>query len=147
MAKRRNQYACLDQDEIQQLLMGESLYGDSGLCIRELLQDSMDAPELRKLRLIMKQKGEVRDPVDGELMRVSWVREPDGREEDLRVTLDWGSDEETGQHRLRVTDNGEGMTEEVITSYFTQIGKSFYHSPEFNQERTARPEAMRYEAA
>ena len=49
----------------------------------------------------------------------------------------WGTDEETGQQWLRVTDNGVGMTEEVIKNYFTQIGKSFYRSPEFNQERAA----------
>ena len=29
------------------------------------------------------------------------------------------------------------MTEEVIKNYFTQIGKSYYRSPEFNQERDA----------
>jgi hypothetical protein len=127
----------LDQDEIQQLLMGESLYGDPGLCIRELLQNSLDALELRELRLKMKQKGEAREPVDGELIRPGWVREPNGREEELRVTLDWGVDEETGQQWLRVTDNGVGMTEEVIKNYFTQIGKSYYRSPEFNQERAA----------
>ena len=46
-----------------------------------------------------------------------------------------GTDEETGQQWLRVTDYGVGMTEEVIKNYFTQIGKSFYRSPEFNQER------------
>ena len=30
-----------------------------------------------------------------------------------------------------------GMTEEVIKNYFTQIGKSYYRSPEFNQKRAA----------
>lgn len=128
----------LDQDEIQQLLMGESLYGDPGLCIRELLQNALDALELRELRLKMKQKGEPREPVDGELIRHGWVREPDGREEELRVTLDWGTDEETGQQWLRVTDNGVGMTEEVIKNYFTQIGKSYYRNdPSFSSERDA----------
>ncbi|NQV27316.1 MAG: hypothetical protein HQ518_23460 [Rhodopirellula sp.] len=36
-----------------------------------------------------------------------------------------------------MTDNGAGMTAEVIKNYFTQIDKSYYRSPEFNQERTA----------
>ena len=76
---------------------------------------------------------EAREPVDGELIRPGWVRESDGREEELRVTLDWGTDEETGQQWLRVTNNGVGMTDEVIKTYFTQIG-----SPEFNPERAAR---------
>ena len=72
--------------------MGESLYGDPGLCIRELLQNALDALELHELRLKMKQKGEAREPVDGELIRPGWVRGSDGREEELRVTLDWGTD-------------------------------------------------------
>ncbi|MDA1050866.1 MAG: hypothetical protein O3C40_10360 [Planctomycetota bacterium] len=29
------------------------------------------------------------------------------------------------------------MTEEVIKNYFTQVGKCYYRSPEFNQERAA----------
>ncbi len=52
----------------------------------------------------MKQKDETREPepVDGELIRPGWVREPDGRAEELRVTLDWGStDEETARDRQR----------------------------------------------
>ena len=36
-----------------------------------------------------------------------------------------------------MSDNGVGMTEEVIKNYFTQIGKSYYRSPDFNQERAA----------
>jgi hypothetical protein len=35
----------LDQEEIIGLLMGETLYGDPNLCIRELLQNSLDALE------------------------------------------------------------------------------------------------------
>ena len=129
----------LDQDEIQQLLMGESLYGDPSLCIRELLQNALDALELRELRLKMKQKGETHEPVDGILhpTKKGWIINAKGEEEELRVTLDWGTDEETGQQWLRVTDNGVGMTKEVIKNYFTQIGKSFYRSPEFTQERAA----------
>ena len=45
------------------------------------------------------------------------------------------TDEETGQQWLRAADNGVGMTEEVIASYFAQIGKTDYCRPEFNQER------------
>ena len=94
--------------------------------------NSKPGGELRELRLKMKQKSEVASG-DREVSRPGWVREPYGREEELRVTLDWGTDEETGQQRLRVTGNGVGMTEEVITDYFTQIGKSYYRSPEFNR--------------
>ena len=121
----------LDQDEIQQLLMGETLYGDPSLCIRELLQNALDALELRDLRLKMLDKDKKpHEPVDPR-------RVVDGKPEVLRVTLTWGHDEDSGQGYLLVVDNGVGMTEEVITRYFTQVGKSYYRSPEYHQERAA----------
>src|SRR5262249_52786208 len=81
----------LDQDEIESLLMGESLYGDPSLCIRELLQNSLDALELRDLRLKMVNKGErPHEPVDP-------LRVVNGKPEELRVTLTWGRDEASGQ--------------------------------------------------
>ncbi|MFB3131107.1 MAG: hypothetical protein ACE10K_01150 [Rhodothermales bacterium] len=43
----------LDQDEIQQLLLGEALWGNPQLCIRELLQNALDAVQMRDLRLKM----------------------------------------------------------------------------------------------
>jgi hypothetical protein len=57
----------LDQEEIIRLLMGESLYGEPSLCIRELLQNALDAVELRDLRLQLRAKGgQPVEPVDGE---------------------------------------------------------------------------------
>jgi hypothetical protein len=121
----------LDQDEIQQLLMGESLYGDPSLCIRELLQNALDALEVRDLRLkMLATGGKPYEPVDP-------PRFVDGKPQELCVTLTWGKDEVTGQDYLLVADNGVGMTEEVITRYFTQVGKSYYRSPEYHQERAA----------
>ncbi len=93
--------------------MGESLYGDPGLCIRELLQNALDSLALRELRLKMKQKGEA-----------SCIRHWVFRHSEFRAQPARGTDEETGQQWLRVTDNGVGMTEEVIKNYFTQMGKS-----------------------
>jgi hypothetical protein len=55
-----------------------------------LLQNTLDALELRQLWLKMQQKGEAREPVYGEPIRRGWVREPDGRGEELGVTLHWG---------------------------------------------------------
>lgn len=45
--------------------------------------------------LATKPEGESRDPIDCDLVRLGWVREPDASEEELRVTLDWDSDNET----------------------------------------------------
>ncbi|MBZ5617314.1 MAG: hypothetical protein LAQ69_01085 [Acidobacteriia bacterium] len=123
----------LDQDEIIRLLMGESLYGDPSLCIRELLQNALDAVELRDLRLQLRRKGgQPAEPVDGESLAPGRFL-CGGIEEAFAVKLTWG--EEGGHQFIRVEDNGTGMTEGVIERYFTQIGKSFYQSPDFRGEQ------------
>ena len=122
----------LDQDEIQQLLLGEALWGNPQLCIRELLQNALDAVQMRDLRLKMQEEGfKPAEPVD------RLKRMPGGAQEKLEVALTWGHDPESGQDYLRVTDHGVGMTREVVEKYFTQVGKSFYRSPEFERESAA----------
>jgi len=123
----------LDQEEIIQLLMGESLYGEPSLCIRELLQNALDAVELRELRLQLRAKGgQPAEAVDGEWLGPGRLVH-DGVEEALAVDLTWG--DENGHQFIRVEDNGTGMAETVIQRYFTQIGKSFYRSPDFRGEQ------------
>ena len=123
----------LDQGEIVRLLMGESLYGDPSVCIRELLQNALDALELRDLRLqLIKAGGQPTQPVDGVSLSPGHFTST-GMEEELAVQLTWG--EEHGQQFIRVEDNGVGITEEVIQRYFTRVGKSFYSSPEFRHEQ------------
>jgi hypothetical protein len=65
-----------------------------GACIRELLQNALN---LHQLRLKMKKKGEPSAFGDGDLIRRGWVCEPDVREAEPGVALDWNNDEETGQ--------------------------------------------------
>ena len=117
----------LDQDEIRQLLLGQSLWGDPQLCIRELLQNALDAVQMRDLRLKAKAKGEqALGPAD-----------PLPAGEELRVELSWGRDKTCDQEYIVVRDNGIGMTREVLERYFTQIGKSYYRSPDYKRERAA----------
>lgn len=73
----------LDQYEIQQLLMGESLYGDPTLCLRELLQNALDALQMRDLRL----KVLAKDP-DARVEPTDALR-PDER---LQIKVTWGRD-------------------------------------------------------
>jgi len=113
----------LDQDEIQKLLMGTTLYGDPGLCIRELLQNALDALELRGLRLETPKKDR-HEPVD------------DLNGGELRVELTWGGNPEKGEF-ICVTDWGVGMTRRVIEEYFTKVGKSYYKSADYRQEQAA----------
>jgi len=123
----------LDQEEIVRLLMGESLYGDPSLCIRELLQNALDAVELRDLRLQLRRKGVTpAQPTDGVSTRPGWFSDG-GPDDEFAITLTWG--ERDGLQFIRVEDNGTGMTKETIECYFTQIGKSFYKSTDFNAEQ------------
>jgi len=124
----------LDQQEVLRLLMGEALYGNPNLCIRELLQNALDAVELRDLRLqLIERGGQPCEPVDGVFLRPGWFKFA-ARDEELEVRLTWGEHE--GNQFIRVEDNGVGMTRETIQRYFTRIGKSYYQSPESRRERS-----------
>ncbi len=114
----------LDQYEIQQLLMGESLYADPTLCLRELLQNALDALQMRDLRLkVLAQNPDARvEPTDSLRPR-----------EALQIHVTWGRD--AAREYIRVEDNGCGMTREVLERYFTKLGKSYYRSPEYERER------------
>lgn len=119
----------LDQEEIMRLLMGVNLYTDPSLCIRELLQNALDAVQLRKRRCEYYNKVDSADQ--------SFVEPNDnyGKNETPEVTLSFG--EENGEEYIRVEDNGTGMTKAQIECYFTRVGKSYYKSPEFIRERKA----------
>ncbi len=102
----------LSRDEVVRLLMTDKLYGNEHLCIRELLQNSLDALRYRKA-----------------LFSDGGVRWDEGRVE-LRhyVNAD-------GYEVLECTDNGSGMDEEIIQNHFVRVGRSFYRSPLFERER------------
>ncbi|MEZ5402529.1 MAG: ATP-binding protein [Bryobacteraceae bacterium] len=124
----------LDQEEIIRLLMGEALYGDPSLCIRELLQNALDAVELRDLRHQLRAKGGV--PAlqpDGIALEPGYFTLTGGDRHELHVELTWG--EKDGHKFIRVTDNGTGMTRDTIGRFFTRIGRSFYQSPDFRREQ------------
>jgi hypothetical protein len=102
----------LSRDEIVKLLMTEQLYGSPSLCVRELLQNALDA--LRYRKALFQSAG------------LDWATG--------RVDMEHGVDEH-GHEFLRCTDNGVGMDEGVITRFLTRAGRSYYRSPEFEQER------------
>ncbi len=124
-----------DHERILELLMGESLYGDPSLCIRELLQNGLDAVELRDLRMQAAKMDKRRHPDCDSVSTAPGKFMGDADEEEFAVTLSWGTTE-NGSY-LRVEDNGTGMTESAIQNYFTRLGRSFYKSPEFSSEQVA----------
>ena len=123
----------LQAHEVTELLMGTALYGNPELCIRELLQNALDAVQLRDMRQQLKQKLEDagRDhelPVPVE----AWTKT---EREQPKITLDWGRDAASQREWLRVSDLGTGMTLDQIQRYLSALGRSYYKSPEFDAER------------
>ena len=102
----------LSHEEIMNLLMGEDLWGGPSLCIRELIQNSYDAIRHRKA----KEKAEGNNWTDGEITLIQRLNSE-------------------GKLELICKDNGIGMDEHILKDYFFKIGRSYYRSPEFEQER------------
>lgn len=97
----------LDQEEITKLLMGTSLYGNSSVAIRELLQNAIDACKIRSA------------------CAEAW--EDKGYKPTIKINVY----EKDSENYLEIIDNGIGMDENIILNYFSNLGKSFYKSEEF----------------
>ncbi|WP_153114990.1 HD domain-containing protein [Rhodocyclus tenuis] len=103
----------LSRDEIIRLLMTDKLYGGEHLCIRELLQNSLDA--LRYRQALFADSG------------IQWSK----GEVEFRHFVD-----NDGYEVVECRDNGTGMDEGIIRRFLVKVGRSFYRSPEFERERT-----------
>lgn len=101
----------LDQPSILNLLTGHTLYNESTVAIRELLQNSIDAVRLRRV-----QGTSGTTPLGEQEVRVSWS--PAAR-------------------LLEVADAGTGMTQAEIEKNFLRVGSSRYQAEEF---RKANPD-------
>ncbi|MFH1873106.1 MAG: ATP-binding protein [Pseudomonadota bacterium] len=103
----------LTEDKVFPLLMGRNLYPNAFDCIRELIQNSVDACQLKDALLAAYQPS-VRPSFEN---RISIVyKEPS---------------EEDGVAQLVVEDTGTGMDLWVIENYFLRVGESYYSSSEF----------------
>ena len=100
----------LDQDQVMELFVGENLYSDPAVFVRELIQNAIDAVRTRK-------------QLDHSLPS-DWTGQINIRT--------WS---ESGCHWFRIEDNGIGMTEDIIRNYFLKVGRSYYNSDEFRQEK------------
>ena len=92
----------MDYVAITNLLMGENLYADKTVVIRELLQNSIDACLLKKE--LSAKKSEKYTP-------------------EIRIIID--------SNKISICDNGIGMSKKIIENYFLCIGKSYYTSEAF----------------
>jgi molecular chaperone HtpG len=102
----RNTQFNLSKKQVIGLLMGTELYGNPEVALRELLQNSIDACLLRKAQ----------EDEWGNL----YVPE---------ITVKYYKEE--GDIILEVDDNGTGMDQYIIDSYYSKIGSSFYKSTDF----------------
>lgn len=93
----------LDQPRILDLLTGHTLYNDSGVVVRELVQNSLDAVRLQAF------------------METCACRP--------RIKIRWSSNDNT----LEVIDNGTGMTQEIIEQNFLRVGASRYQENSFKR--------------
>ena len=93
---------------ISSLLMGEKIYGNNTLGLRELIQNSMDACRIRQ---------EI-EKVEREFGEDEYIPK-------IKVILD--AEKET----VSIRDNGIGMSLDVIKKHFLNIGVSYYNSTDF----------------
>lgn len=100
----------MEQDRIIELLVGDNLYEDNFVFIRELLQNAIDAVHARA------------------------AFDNSFSEEDGQISMYSWQDEE-GYTWFRIEDNGIGMTEDVIKNYFLKVGSSYYSSEHFAAEK------------
>ena len=99
----------MDQEQILKLLIGENLYDNEGVFVRELLQNAVDATLLR---------GEMESDFDPEKSRI-----------DL-----WEWNDKEGYTWFRIDDQGTGMTLGMLKRYFLKVGNSYYTSKELERD-------------
>ena len=97
----------MDQDRVIDLLVGENLYSDPGVFVRELLQNSIDAVYMRA------------------------KQDKDFSLEDGLIQIDSWRDADTGDSWFRIRDNGTGMDRKIIKNHFLKVGNSYYTSEDF----------------
>lgn len=98
----------LDYKAVTGLLMGEKIYGDKKYGLREIIQNSIDACKLMK---------EINKPI---FLKT-------GEEYQPQITIIFDKDD----GKVKVRDNGVGMTVDILRKYFLNVGVSYYSSSDF----------------
>lgn len=95
----------IDQAKILDLLTGHTLYNDTRVVSRELIQNSLDAVRLYAATGV--------DASYASAIKVKWS---------------------SNERILEVQDNGTGMTQRIIVDNFLRVGSSRYQEPDFKKE-------------
>lgn len=93
----------IDQAKILDLLTGHTLYNNSNVVVRELVQNSIDAVRLQYSAKNSRELGEI----------------------DVR----WDS----ARAELVIQDNGTGMTQEIVENHLLKVGSSRYQDTKFRE--------------
>ncbi|MCH5286634.1 MAG: ATP-binding protein [Christensenellaceae bacterium] len=115
----------VDQSNILQMLVGHTLYNDSSVVIRELIQNGIDAI---KLQYCIENHSDntpekIPDYIETGAVHVVW-------EESERI--------------LRISDNGTGMTIYEIENYLLKVGTSKYRTETFQKKYPEFPAISRF---
>ncbi len=105
----------LDQQKVPELLMGENLYNDPFVFVRELIQNAIDTS---RHRLFYEKNQGVTNFSPKPIEVYSWL-------------------DDQGFQWVRIDDFGMGMTEEIIKNYFLKVGESYYQSNSFRASTMA----------
>ncbi len=92
------------------MLTGHTLYNDTQVVVRELIQNSIDA--IRLQRLIDREARNGQNQNDGQVV-VTW---------------------DSSQRLLSVRDNGTGMTQDIIERHLLKVGSSRYQHEDFKRK-------------
>jgi molecular chaperone HtpG len=98
----------LEFKAISSLLMGEKIYGNRSLGLRELIQNSIDSCRIRQ-----------------ELEKLNFEFGQDVYQPKIKVILD------KVKNQVVIKDNGTGMSMDIIKRHFLNIGVSYYNSTDF----------------
>jgi Histidine kinase-, DNA gyrase B-, and HSP90-like ATPase len=96
----------IDQSRVLDLLTGHTLYNDSGVVLRELVQNAIDAVRLQATT-------DGADPTQQGKISISWS---------------------SSLNELTIIDNGTGMTQDVIEKHLLRVGSSRYQDPKFREK-------------
>ena len=98
----------LDRQAVLRLFMGDQLYSDPYVFIRELLQNAIDACRLN-----------------------AYLHDAEASRMEVRVSA-W--EDGANNFWLRVDDNGAGMDRDIVEKYFLGVGRSYYRSDELEAD-------------
>ena len=121
----------LDRQRIIQLL-GDEIYSDGYVFVRELLQNAVDATRAQMVR-DHKQQIENHDPLFPPDNPWHWPHEVTER---YTITVNTGKEiiAEKEYLTFSIADPGIGMSLKQISNYFLQVGISYYKTDEFREE-------------